>query len=72
MGQMSVEQRAAAMVVLSTVLSARGFEKVKQIMEGDEVNKTTDTGPPGGGRGKGGPGPGGFRSAAASARFRSG
>jgi hypothetical protein len=42
---MNVEQRAAAMALLSSVLSPHGFEKVQQIMEGDEVNKTTDTGP---------------------------
>ena len=46
--EMSAAQRAAAMALLSSALSPRGFEKVKQIMEGDEVNKTTDTGPPGG------------------------
>jgi len=46
--EMSAAQRTAAMALLSSALSPRGFEKVKQIMEGDEVNKTTDTGPPGG------------------------
>jgi hypothetical protein len=59
---MTAEQRAAAMSLVSSALSPRGFEKVQQIMDGDEVNKTTDTGP-GGGRGRGGPqdglGPGG-------------
>jgi hypothetical protein len=46
--EMNAAQRAAAMALLSSALSPRGFEKVRQIMEGDEVNKTTDTGPPGG------------------------
>ncbi len=62
--EMTPAQRTAAMAVVSTALSRRGFEKVEQIMEGDEVNKTTDTGPGGGGggrgpRGNGGPPPGG-------------
>ncbi len=61
---MTPAQRTAAMAVVSAALSPRGFEKVQQIMEGDEVNKTTDTGPGGGGggrppRGNGGPPPGG-------------
>jgi Protein of unknown function (DUF3500) len=46
--EMSAAQRAAAMALLSSALSPRGFEKVQQIMEGDEVNRTTETGPPGG------------------------
>jgi len=55
-------QRSAAMALLASTLSARGFEKVQQIMEGDEVNKTTDQGPGGnrggpGRRGGGGPPP---------------
>ena len=57
--EMTAPQRAAAMALLSSVLSPRGFEKVQQIMEGDEVNKTTDTGPPGGaGPNRGGRPPG--------------
>src|ERR1700693_1024574 len=35
-------QRAAVMSLLASTLSPRGLEKVQQIMEGDEVNKTTD------------------------------
>jgi len=66
---MSPTQRAAAMALLASTLSPRGFEKVQQIMDGDEVNKTTDQGPRGNGgppgrRGPGGPppfGPGGGR-----------
>src|SRR5882762_5712566 len=53
--EMTPIQREAAMDVLASVLSLRGLEKVQQIMEGDEVNKLTDTGPPG--RGPGGPPP---------------
>ena len=32
-------QRSAALALVSSALSRRGFEKVEQIMEGDEVNK---------------------------------
>jgi hypothetical protein len=42
---MNPTQRAAAMALVASVLSPRGFEKVQQIMEGDEVNKNTDQGP---------------------------
>jgi hypothetical protein len=52
--EMNVTQRDAVMALLASVLSPRGLEKVQQIMEGDEVNKTTPQGP-GGNRG-GGPG----------------
>ena len=55
--EMSATQRAAAMALLSSVLSPRGFEKVQQIMEGDEINKNTDTGPPQSGNNGGGPPP---------------
>jgi hypothetical protein len=44
---MNSAQRSAAMALVASALSPRGFEKVQQIMEGDEVNKTTDQGPPG-------------------------
>jgi hypothetical protein len=53
--EMTPAQGAAAMAVVAAALSPRGFEKVEQIMEGDEVNKTTDTGGPPGGRGGGPP-----------------
>jgi hypothetical protein len=56
---MTAAQRSAAMALVASALSPRGFEKVQQIMEGDEVNKTTDQGPPFGRR-PGGPPPGGF------------
>lgn len=49
--EMNVAQRAAAMALLSSALSPRGFEKVQQIMEGDEANKNTNTGPPRGNNG---------------------
>lgn len=59
MGELNPAQRAAALAVVSSALSPRGFEKVQQIMDGDEVLKTTE----GNGRGPGGPpqgrGPGG-------------
>lgn len=47
---MTPAQRSAAMALVSSALSKRGFEKVEQIMEGDEVNKNES------GRGPGGPG----------------
>ncbi len=61
---MTAPQRAAAMALVSSALSPKGLEKVKQIMQGDEVLKTTEgSGGRGGGpgRGRGGPdrGPGG-------------
>jgi hypothetical protein len=37
--EMTPAQRTAAMALLASVLSARGFEKVQQIMDGDEVLK---------------------------------
>ena len=45
--EMNTAQRAAAMKLVASALSPKGFEKVQQIMEGDEVNKTTDQGPRG-------------------------
>lgn len=39
---MDTAQRSAAMALVSAALSARGFEKVQQIMQGDEVNKLND------------------------------
>jgi hypothetical protein len=55
---MTPAQRTAAMALVSSALSARGYEKVLQIMEGDEILKTNDNG---GGRGPGrGPNGGGF------------
>jgi hypothetical protein len=42
MGDLSATQRSAAMSLLATVLSARGYEKVQQIVEGDEVLKANE------------------------------
>jgi hypothetical protein len=62
--EMTPAQRSAAMNLLAVALSKRGYEKVQQIMEGDEVNRKTDTGPAPGNRGNrpprgnGGPPPG--------------
>ncbi len=39
---MAPAQRAAAMTLMSLVLSARGNEKVQQIMDADEVLKTNE------------------------------
>jgi hypothetical protein len=55
--EMNPAQASAAMALVSSALSARGLEKVQQIMEGDEVLKATD-GNGQGGRGRGGPPPG--------------
>jgi Protein of unknown function (DUF3500) len=53
--EMNAAQRSAAMALVASALSKRGFEKVQQIMEGDEMLKRTDHGPGGNG---GGPPPG--------------
>jgi hypothetical protein len=55
---MTPVQRTAAMKLLAVTLSARGYEKVQQIMDGDEANKLEEA--KNGNRGPGGPGgPGG-------------
>lgn len=46
LGDLTPNQHAAVMTLLSTALSANGFRKVTQIMQGDEYLRTT-----GGGRG---------------------
>ena len=51
-------QRSAAMALVRSALSTRGFEKVQQIMEGDEVLKTAEGSKPRGGNGGPGPRPG--------------
>jgi Protein of unknown function (DUF3500) len=40
--ELNVAQRSAAMALVSSTLSRKGFDKVQQIMEGDEVNKTKE------------------------------
>jgi hypothetical protein len=40
---MNPTQRSAAMALVSSALSRRGFEKVQQIMEGDEVLKSSES-----------------------------
>ena len=42
--EMNPAQRSAALALLSSALSPRGFEKVQQIVEGDEVLKTSGGG----------------------------
>ena len=56
LGEMTPVQHAAAMTLVASALSARGFEKVQQIMDGDEVNKNTSGNGPRGGRPPGGRG----------------
>jgi len=67
LGDLSAAQREAAMKLLATALSNPGLQKVKEIMEGDEVLRVGESGsgggpgggppngPPGGGRQAGGP-----------------
>jgi hypothetical protein len=56
-GDLSAARREAAMKLLATALSKQGLQKVKEIMEGDEALRTSDSGR-GGGPGAGPP-PGG-------------
>jgi hypothetical protein len=61
LGDLSAAQREAAMKLLATALSQQGLQKVKEIMEGDEVLKTSESGGggPTGGALQGGPPSGG-------------
>jgi hypothetical protein len=68
LGDLSNVQREAAMKLLATALSKQGLQKVKEIMGGDEVLKTSESGngggappnmPPGGMRPGNGPPPNG-------------
>jgi hypothetical protein len=47
-GDLSVAQREAALKLLATALSKQGLQKVKEIMEGDEVLKNPESGRAGG------------------------
>jgi hypothetical protein len=40
MGELDASQRSAALALVASALSRRGFEKVQEIMDGDEVLKT--------------------------------
>ena len=42
MGELSQVQRTAALAVVSSALSRRGFEKIQEIVEGDEVLKANE------------------------------
>jgi hypothetical protein len=42
LGELSATQRAAALAVVSSALSRRGFEKVQQIMDADDMLKTNE------------------------------
>jgi Protein of unknown function (DUF3500) len=59
--EMSPAQQAAAMSLVASALSPKGYEKVLQIMDGDEVNKNNEANGggrgPGAGRGRGPAGP---------------
>jgi hypothetical protein len=46
MGELNAAQRSAVMTMLSSALSPRGFEKVQQIVEGDEVLKRNENNNP--------------------------
>jgi hypothetical protein len=58
LGELNAVQRSAALALVASTLSARGYEKVEQIMDADEVLKTTEGNrggaARGGGRGRGG------------------
>lgn len=45
MGDLSAAQRSAAMALVASTLSPHGFEKVEQIVEGDEVLKKNENNP---------------------------
>jgi uncharacterized protein DUF3500 len=57
MGDMTQQQRTAALALVSAALSREGYKKVTDIMNGDEVLKNSGGGRTGGRQG--GPGPGG-------------
>ena len=60
MGDLTQTQRKAVMTLLSVALSDEGLTKVNDIVRGDEVLRTADTGgPPAGGPPTAGPGGGG-------------
>jgi len=44
MGQLTAAQRSAALALVSSALSPMGFEKVQQIMDGDDVLKANEGG----------------------------
>ena len=56
--EMSAPQRASALALLSSALSPKGYQKVEQIMQGDEVLKSNEGNGPRPPRGNGGPPPG--------------
>lgn len=58
-GDLSAAQREAALKLLATALSKAGLQRVREIMESDEVYKTTNRGPAGGPPSGGGPPQGG-------------
>jgi len=55
MGELNPSQSSAAMALVASALSPRGFEKVQQIMAADETLKNTQGSGQPGGRGRGGP-----------------
>src|SRR5439155_3530378 len=46
MGELNATQRSAALALVSSALSRRGFEKVQEIVDGDEVLKTNGSNNP--------------------------
>ena len=61
LGDLTPPQRAAVTTLLQAALSTQGYQKVQDIMQGDEVLRQSEgaTGRGGPGRGRGGPGGGG-------------
>jgi hypothetical protein len=57
-GDMTAQQRAAALALVAAALSREGYQKVTDIMNGDEVLKNAGGGRTGGRQGGGGPGGG--------------
>ncbi|HYZ85801.1 MAG TPA: DUF3500 domain-containing protein [Bryobacteraceae bacterium] len=46
LGQLNAQQRTAALALVSSALSRKGFEKVQEIMEGDEILRTSGSNNP--------------------------
>jgi Protein of unknown function (DUF3500) len=55
LGDLTAPQRAAALALVASALSRDGYQKVTEIMNGDEVLKNTGGGQTGGRQGRGGP-----------------
>ena len=61
LGDLTQRQRSAALTLVATATSRDGYQKITNIMNGDEVLKNSGGGRTGGRQGGGGRGPGGVR-----------